>query len=273
MVDLYCSTPFPGWGSSAARVAVPETGRSPASDLGTVRSARTLSTGSRRHLIVFRGGGPPEGWRAVGRVGVDRSPWCLRAGPGVRLVGAVSICRDVIPAGERMFHDPDFPAPQIRLFPHVGGAGGDLVQLWLGPRLCSPRSPAGLAISAECAVCGVGVPTSWNTLPSARTRSRRMGPESIQRAPCPTCGNTEPPGQHRPPGQIPTASRSPQGQAHGNRSRDYRRSRTRRRRRRNPPRLSKICDTRGRRPVRARRPGRRRPCPLRPGEGLPGGRQ
>ena len=70
--------------------------------------------------------------------------------------------------------------------------GRDLVQLWLGPRPCSPRSPAGSTISVECAVCGVDVPTSWNVRPSAGITSRRMGPESIQRAPRPTCGNTEP---------------------------------------------------------------------------------
>ena len=93
-----------------------------------------------------------------------------------------------------MFHDLGFPPPQIRPFPHIRGPGGNLVQLWLGPRLCSPRSPAGPAINVECAVCGVGVPTSWNTRPPAGITSRRMGPESIQQAPRPTSGNTEPRG-------------------------------------------------------------------------------
>jgi len=168
------------------------TGRPPASDFGTVRSARTLSTGCGASDRVPLGAGRPRGGELPGWVGVDRRPWCLRAGRGVRLVGAVSICRDVIPAGGRMFHDLGFPPPQIRLFPHVGGPGRDLVQLWLGPRPCSPRSQAGSTISAECTVCGAGVPTLRNTFPSAGITSRQMGPESIQRAPRPTCGNTKP---------------------------------------------------------------------------------
>ena len=45
------------------------------------------------------------------------------AGHGVRLVDAASICREVIPEGGRMFHDLDFPPPQIRPLPHVDGPG------------------------------------------------------------------------------------------------------------------------------------------------------
>jgi len=167
-----------------------------------------------------------------------------------------------------MFHDPDFPVPQIGLFPRIRGPGGDLVQLWLGPRLCSPRSQAGPTISTECAVCGAGRPTSWNTFPSAGIASRRMGPESIQRAPCPTCGNTEPrggvtrPAEARPPADQPTARRTATAPAATDEAGRPRRPR------RNPPRLSKICDAEAG-PFLARRPGRRRPCPL--GSGVRGG--
>jgi len=253
MVDLYCHpSPRPGGLRRPGRGVC--TGRSPASDLGTVRLARTLSTGSRHHLIVFRRGGPPAGRRAAGRVGVDRRPWRLHAGPGARLVGAVPIYRDALPAGGRMFHDPDFPPSQIGPLPHVGGLGGNLVQLWLGPRLCFPRSPEGPTISAECAVCGVGVPTSWNMRPSAGITSRRMGPESIQRTPRPPCGNTEPRAAS-PARLIPTAGRSPQRPGARQPHPRPPSSRTRRQSRRNPPRLSTICDTRGGRPVHARRPG------------------
>jgi len=148
--------------------------------------------------------------------------------------------------------------------------GRDLVQLWLGPRPCSPRSPAGSTISVECAVCGVDVPTSWNVRPSAGITSRRMGPESIQRAPRPTSGTPSrrrchPPGRSRPPAGHPEVRRTATGPEATDKAGCPRRSRQ------NPPRLSTICDTRGGRPVHAPRPGPAKAPSRR--EGLPGGRQ
>jgi len=226
--------------------------------------------------------GPPgrRGARLPGAVPACRAR-CPLAGRGARLPGAVPAWRARCPLagrGARLAgRDPggwaDVPRSGLSAAANQTIAScrrprGDLVQLWLGPRLCSPRLPAVPTISAECAVCGVGVPALWNACPSAGITSRRVGSGSIQRAPCPTCGNTEPrggvarPAKARPPAGHPTARRT--ATAATDEAGCPRRSR------RNPPHPFQDLRRRGR-PVQARRPGRRRPPAG--GEGLPGGRR
>jgi len=262
MVGVYCrppGNPFPRLGSSPARSRCVHGSAAPVSDLGTVRSARTLSTGSRHHLIVFRGGGPPAGRRAAGRVGVDRRPWCLRAGPGVRLGG-----RGVHLPGRDPGGWADVPRSGL------SAAANRTISSCRRPRgrSCAAvvRSSPLLSKIAGRAddkhrMCGLRgrwahiverVSIGRDHVPVGGTRVHPAGT-------LPDMREHRAPGWRHPPRQSPTAGRSPPGQAHGNRSRDHRRSRMSRRSRQNPPHLSKIRDAGATDPCTHRDPGRRRP--------------
>jgi len=264
MVGLYyCppGNPLSRLGVFAGPVAVPETGRSPASDLGTVSSARTLSTGSRRGLIVFR-------WARAAR-----RPASCRGGSAL-IAARGAACRARCPPGGRGSHLPG----------RAPGGWADVPQSGLSdtvnriiPPCWRPRGRSCAAVVRSSPLLSKIVGRAGDTRRMRGLRSRRfhiVEHVSISRAGCPRSGTgVHPAGtlpgmrEHRaaggvtPPGQSPTASRSPQRPGARQPLPRPPTSRTRRQSRRNPPHLSTICDTRGGRPVHARRPGRRRPCP------------